>query len=143
MLPQSVKKTRKSAFFSLYSVENVMLKYQNSVLVITELRQPRWEEGEREGGAKEEEKKRKTVEGENQASHSRAYAYARAFQPQCCFFAVTSVTLAITNEEKLSENAEKMRSISGRNPREYLHFSMSSCVFLEDSIDVLLKYVRK
>ena len=63
-------------------------------------RQPRREEGEREGGAKEEEKKRKTVEGENQASLSRAYAYARAFQPQCCFFAVTSVTLATTKEEK-------------------------------------------
>ena len=65
------------------------------VLVITELRQPRWEEGEREGGAKEEEKKRKTGEGENQASLAREYAYARAFQPQCCFFAVTSVTLAM------------------------------------------------
>ena len=60
-----------------------------------ESRQPRREEGEREGDAKEEEKKRKTVEGENQASLSRAYAYTRAFQPQCCFFAVTSVTLAM------------------------------------------------
>ena len=58
-------------------------------------RQPRREEGEREGGAKEEEKNRKTVEGENLASLSRAYAYTRAFQPQCCFFAVTSVTLAM------------------------------------------------
>lgn len=48
-------------------------------------RQPRREEGEREGGAKEEEKKRKIVEGENQASLPRACAYARAFQPQCCF----------------------------------------------------------
>ena len=34
-----------------------------------ESRQPRREEGEREGGAKEEEKKRKTVEGENLASN--------------------------------------------------------------------------
>ena len=66
-----------------------------NVFMTTESRQPRWEEGEREGGAKEEEKKRKTVEGGNQASLSRAYAYARAFQPQCCFFAVTSVTLAM------------------------------------------------
>ena len=95
MLPQSVKKSRKRAFFSLYSVENVMLKYQNSVFVNAETRQPRREEGEIEGGAKDEEKKRKTVEGENQASLSRAYAYTRAFQPQCCFFAVTSVTLAM------------------------------------------------
>ena len=58
-------------------------------------RQPRREEGEREGGAKDEEKKRNTVEDENQASLSRAYAYARVFQPQCCFFAITSVTLAM------------------------------------------------
>ena len=65
------------------------------MLMTTESRQPRWEEGEREGGAKDEEKKRKTVEDENQASLSRAYAYTRAFQPQCCFFAVTSVTLAM------------------------------------------------
>ena len=61
----------------------------------TESRQPRREEGEREGGTKEEKKNRKTVEDENQASLSRAYAYARVFQPQCCFFAVTSVTLAM------------------------------------------------
>ncbi len=60
-----------------------------------ESRQSRREEGEREGGAKDEEKKRNTVEDENQASLSRAYAYARVFQPQCCFFAVTSVTLAM------------------------------------------------
>ena len=60
-----------------------------------ESRQPGREEGGREGEEKEEEKKKKTVEGENQASLSRAYAYARAFQPQCCFFAVTSVTLAM------------------------------------------------
>ena len=65
------------------------------VLMTTGSRQPRREEGEREGGAKEEEKKRKIVEGENQASLPRACAYARAFQPQCCFFAVTSVTLAM------------------------------------------------
>ena len=65
------------------------------MLVATESRQPRREEGEREGGTKEEEKNRKTVEDENQASLSRAYAYARVFQPQCCFFAVTSVTLAM------------------------------------------------
>ena len=53
--------------------------------MITESRQPRREEGEREGGAKEEEKKRKTVEGENQASLSRAYAYAR-FPTAMLFF---------------------------------------------------------
>ena len=66
-----------------------------NTLVAAGSRQPRREEGEREGGAKDEEKKRKTVEDENQASLSRACAYARAFQPQCCFFAVTSVTLAM------------------------------------------------
>ena len=38
-------------------------------LVAAESRQPRREEGEREGGAKEEEKKRKTVEGENQRAY--------------------------------------------------------------------------
>ena len=77
-----------------------MSEYQNNVFSTAEARHPRREEGESEGGAKEEEKKRKTVEGENQASLSRAYAYARTFQPQCCFFAVTSVTLAMTKEEK-------------------------------------------
>ena len=88
----------------------------------TESRQPRWEEGEREGGAKEEEKKRKTVEGGNQASLSRAYAYARAFQPQCCFFAVTSVTLAMEKGEKSCESAGKRRRLSGKNPRENPRF---------------------
>ena len=93
------EKIAEKCIFSLYSTENAMSKYQK-VLMTTEARQPRREEGEREGGAREEEKRRKTVEGENQASLSRAYAYARAFQPQCCFFAVTSVTLATTKEEK-------------------------------------------
>ena len=72
-----------------------MPKYQNSVFVNIEAQQSRREEGESEREAKEGEKRRKTVEDENLASHSRAYAYARAFQPQCCFFAVTSVTLAM------------------------------------------------
>ena len=93
-------------------------------------------DGEREGGAKEEEKNRKTVEDENQASLSRAYAYARVFQPQCCFFAVTSVTLAMEKGRKSCESAGKMRRLSGKNPRDKSHFSMSFCVFLEDRIDV-------
>ncbi len=36
-----------------------------------------------------------------------------------------------------------MREYVGKNPREKRCLSMSSCVYLEDSIDVLLKYTKK
>ena len=36
-----------------------------------------------------------------------------------------------------------MREYVGKNPREKRCLSMLSCVYLEDSIDVLLKYTKK
>ena len=36
-----------------------------------------------------------------------------------------------------------MREYVGKNPREKRCLLMSSCVYLEDSIDVLLKYTKK
>ena len=55
-------------------------------LVAAESRQPRREEGEREGGAKEEEKKRKTVEGENQRAYLVRMSTRARFPTAMLFF---------------------------------------------------------
>ena len=87
ILHQRGKKSRKSACFSLYNTENAMSSYQKIVFLwVLKHDTPRREEDESEGGSKGEGKRRKTVEGENSVSLSRAYTYACAFQLQCWFF---------------------------------------------------------
>ncbi len=83
------------------------------MLVATESRQPRREEGEREGGTKEEEKNRKTVEDENQASLSRAYA-SRAFSNRNVVFLLSQVSHLRwkkgENRVKVQEKGEDFRA---------------------------------
>ncbi len=73
--------------------------------------------GRRQQSAEEkrkvEEKRRKRGrgrrgegEGEISVRFSRARVYARVFQPQCCFFAVTSVTRREKIGEKSMEKGE-------------------------------------
>ena len=67
------------------------------VLMSVEARLPRREEGEGDGGAKGEGKRRKTVEGEN----SVAFLVRTRTHSNCnvVFFAVTSVTRRRKNGE--------------------------------------------
>ena len=68
--PQRVKKSRKSALFSLSTPQNAMRILQNQI-----------------------------INKERGLSELHARTRRRAFQPQCCFFAVTSVTQRMKNGE--------------------------------------------
>ena len=62
----------------------------------------------------QEGKEREKKEGEISVRFSRTRVCVRAFQPQCCFFAVTSVTQGTEVERQVGENAGKGRKKNHR-----------------------------
>ena len=68
----------------------------------------------------QEGKEREKKEGEISVRFSRTRVCARAFQPQCCFFAVTSVTSRAKSEVKTAEILEKT-TIQNRTSSSSFH----------------------
>ena len=60
---------------------------------------------------------------------SRARVCARAFQPQCCFFAVTSVTRREEVRSKYDRKARKLGEIEEKTTRKNVLYSMVQSPF--------------
>ena len=68
--------------------------------------------------------KRGKKEGEISVRFSRTRVCARAFQPQCCFFAVTSVTQREENRSKFDRKVRKLGEIEEKTTRKNVFFSV-------------------
>ena len=71
----------------------------------------------------QEGKEREKKEGEISVRFSRTRVCARAFQPQCCFFAVTSVTQREENRSKFDRKVRKFGEIE-KKQRGKMCFSL-------------------
>ena len=93
--------------------------------------------GQRQQSAEEkkkgegEEKRRKRGRGEREISvrFSRTRVCARAFQPQCYFFAVTSVTQREENRSKFDRKVRKFGEIEEKTTRKNVFFSVVQSPF--------------
>ena len=97
--------------------------------------------GRRQQSAEEkrkvEEKRRKRGRGKGEGEgkgeisvrFSRTRVCARAFQPQCCFFAVTSVTRREEVRSKFDRKARKLGEIEEKTTRKNVPFSMIQSPF--------------
>ena len=61
---------------------------------------------------------------------SLARVCVRAFQPQCCFFAVTSVTQREENRRKIDRKVRKLGEIEEKTTRKNVFFSVVRSTFL-------------
>ena len=77
----------------------------------------------------QEGKEREKKEGEISVRFSRTRVCARAFQPQCCFFAVTSVTRREEVRSKFDRKARKLGEIEEKTTRKNVLFSMVQSPF--------------
>ena len=80
---------------------------------------------EQEGKEKEREEKKK----ERFRCVSLARVCVRAFQPQCCFFAVTSVTRREKNRRKFDRKVRKLGEIEEKTTRKNVFFSVVQSPF--------------
>ncbi len=78
----------------------------------------------------QEGKEREKKEGEISVRFSRTRVCARAFQPQCCFFAVTSVTQREEVRSKYDRKARKLGEIEEKTTRKNVFFSVVLSTFL-------------
>ena len=73
---------------------------------------------------------------------SLARVCARAFQPQCCFFAVTSVTQREENRSKFDRKVRKFGEIEKKNEEKCV-FLCGSESFLDDYLIRLLNFPQR
>ena len=125
---------------------------------LTSIECPRREEGESEGewgkrqrrrrkkrkwGRRENEEKRGEKILRERFSRARVDAHRCAHSNRNVVFLLSQVShfggIRRKNWEKMQEKWGYIR----KNPREKRCLSMLSCVYLEDSIDVLLKYTKE
>ena len=91
----------------------------------------------------QEGKEREKKEGEISVRFSRTRVCARAFQPQCCFFAVTSVTQREENRSKFDRKVRKFGEIEKKNNEEKCVFLCGSESFLDDYLIRLLNFPQR
>ena len=77
----------------------------------------------------QEGKEREKKEGEISVRFSRTRVCARAFQPQCYFFAVTSVTQREENRSKFDRKVRKFGEIEKKTTRKNVFFSVVQSPF--------------
>ena len=79
--------------------------------------------------SEEEKEKEKEKEKEIFRCVSLARVCARTFQPQCCFFAVTSVTRREEVRSKFDRKARKLGEIEEKTTRKNVFFSVVQSPF--------------
>ena len=128
-------KNKGKQHFSLWITHKMTsLPYKKSSSILNTI----WEKSEennvqkkkwKQKNKKEKKRKERKKEGEISVRFSLARVCARAFQPQCCFFAVTSVTQREENRSKFDRKVRKFGEIEEKTTRKNVFFSVVQSPF--------------